>query len=160
MVDSAALKSLIACVMRHSNADGMLPRTAIAAMLIALAACGGGGGEEAPPPLTGLQPTLASIQANVFTPSCAKSTCHTGAMAQQGLVLDPGSSWTNLVNVASPQDMTLTRVIPFNPDGSFLIHKLEQKQTVGGPMPDDGPPYLQQATIQVIREWIMNGAQP
>jgi len=27
-------------------------------------------------------------------------------------------------------------------------------------MPDDGPPYLQQATINVIREWIQNGALP
>jgi len=27
-------------------------------------------------------------------------------------------------------------------------------------MPADGPPFLQQATIDVIRQWIENGALP
>ena len=131
------------------------------ALVLALAACGGGG-EDAPPPASpppqGMQPTLASIQANVFTPSCAKSGCHTGVGAQAGLVLDAGASWGNLVNVPSSQNMLLTRVIPGNPDGSFLIHKLEGSQSIGGPMPADGPPFLQQATVDVIRLWILNGA--
>ena len=132
-------------------------------LLLALAACGGGG-EDAPPPAppapTGLQPTLASIQANVFTPSCAKSSCHTGGSPPAGLSLDPGLSWQNLYLIASSQNMSLVRVIPMNPDGSFLIHKLEGTALVGGPMPADGPPFLQQATIDVIRQWIENGALP
>jgi len=135
----------------------MLLRAGVAAMLLALAACGGGG-EEAPPPA--LQPTLASIQANVFTPSCAKVGCHTSAGAIQGLRLDAGFSWMNLVNVASTLDMSLTRVIPGNADGSLLIQKLENTQSVGMQMPADGPPFLQQVTIQVIRQWIDQGAQP
>jgi hypothetical protein len=134
-------------------------------MLLALAACGGGGGSEEPPPLTGLQPTLASIQANVFTPSCAKSSCHTGGTPQAGLNLSNGQSWNNLYNVQSSQSSALTRVIPMNPDGSFLIHKLDGMGPGGTPiigmqMPDDGPPYLQDTTKQVIRQWIQNGAQP
>jgi hypothetical protein len=133
-------------------------RAAIAAMLLALAACGGGGGGEEPAP-AGLQPTLASIQANVFTPSCAKVGCH-DAGAIQGLRLDAGFSRMNLVNVPSTLDMTATRVIPFNSDGSFIIHKLENTQSVGMRMPADGPPFLQQATIDVIRQWIDQGAQP
>jgi hypothetical protein len=130
------------------------------ALVLALAACGGGG-EDAPPPAPppqGLQPTLASIQANVFTPSCAKSGCHSGPAAQAGLRLEAGLSWQNLYRIASSQNGALTRVIPMDPDGSFLIHKLEGTQTVGGQMPDDGPPYLQQATVDVIRLWILNGA--
>jgi hypothetical protein len=138
--------------------------SASVALLVALAACGGGG-EDAPPPTTpppaGLQPTLASIQANVFTPSCAKSTCHTGtnAMPPAGLILDSGSSWVNLVNMLSSQNAAFTRVIPMNANDSLLIQKLENRAPVGGPMPDDGPPYLQQATINVIRQWIDDGAQ-
>jgi hypothetical protein len=99
------------------------------------------------------------FQANVFTPTCATAACHTAIGAQAGLVLDPGASWANLVNVTSSQNMLLTRVIPMNPDGSFLIHKLEGTQTVGGQMPANCPP-LQQSTIQVIRLWIQNGALP
>ena len=132
------------------------------ALLLALAACGGGGEDTPPPaapPVQGLQPTLASIQANVFTPSCAKSLCHTGPGAQAGLRLDPGFSWGSLVNVVSSQDMMRTRVIPTDPDGSFLIQKLEGAPgIVGARMPADGL-YLQQATVDVIRLWILNGAQ-
>jgi hypothetical protein len=130
-------------------------------LLLALAACGGGG-EDAPPPQpsspTTLQPTLVSIQDNVFTPSCAKSSCHTGPTPQAGLRLDAGFSWGNLVNVASSQNMLLTRLVPGDPGGSLLIHKLEGTATVGGPMPADGPPFLQQATIDVISQWIQEGA--
>lgn len=131
------------------------------ALLLALAACGGGG-DDAPPPSSpppqGLQPTLASIQANVFTPSCAKSGCHTGATAPFGLRLEPGLSWQNLYLMAS-QGTSPARVIPMDPDGSFLIRKLEATMPIeGGRMPADGPPYLQQATVDVIRQWILNGA--
>jgi hypothetical protein len=85
-------------------------------------------------------------------------------MAQQGLRLDDGFSRMNLVGVASPQDPTATRVIATDPDGSFLIHKLEGMgpggvPIVGARMPADGN-YLQQVTIDVIRQWIQDGAQP
>jgi hypothetical protein len=133
-------------------------------LMLALAACGGGG-EDAPPPASppppGLQPTLASIQANVFTPSCAKAGCHDAMTAQAGLNLEPTSSWGALVNIMSSQDMTRFRVVPMDPDGSFLLQKLEGTPgIVGARMPADGPPYLQQATIDVIRQWIQDGALP
>lgn len=131
------------------------------ALVLTLIACGGGG-EDAPPPaappVQGIQPTLSSIQANVFTPSCAKSLCHTGPGAQAGLRLDPGFSWGSLVNVVSSQDMMRTRVIPTDPDGSFLIQKLEGAPgIIGDRMPADML-YLQQVTVDVIRQWILNGA--
>lgn len=148
-------------------------RAAVATLALALAACGagtgegldqngqplgGGGGGNLAPPVQGLAPTLNSIQTNVFSVNCAVPGCHGGASAQQGLRLDPGFSYANLINVASPRDANLIRVIPFNPDGSFLIRKLEGTQPLlGDPMPQGGP-YLPQATIDVIREWIANGA--
>ena len=132
------------------------------ALGLALAGCGGGG-EDAPPPaappVQGLQPTLSSIQEKVFTPSCAATTCHAGPGAQAGLRLEPGLSWVNLYNIASSQDGSLTRVVPMDPDGSFLIQKLEGPM-LGGRMPANGPPYLQQATVDVIRQWIQDGALP
>jgi hypothetical protein len=143
-------------------------RGGIAIVTLALAACGAGSGEGldqngqplpggggAPP--SGLQPTLASIQDNVFSVSCAVPGCHGGAAARQGLRLDPGFSAGNLINVPSPRDANLIRVVPGNPDASFLIQKLEGTQTLGDRMPDGGP-YLTTATIDVIRQWIQDGA--
>jgi hypothetical protein len=153
-----------------------------AAALLLLAACGAGDGQGlddngvpfgqavAPtcassgtppttPPAPGapLEPTLASIQANIFSTTCAVSGCHGGAAAQQGMRLDPGFAFGNLVCVHVPRDPTRVRVIPGNPDGSFIIQKLEGTQTLGDRMPQGGP-YLPQSTIDVIREWIANGA--
>lgn len=148
-------------------------RGGIAILVLALAACGAGsgegldqngqplsggsGGNSLAPPVAGLAPTLASIQANVFSVNCAVPGCHGGAGAQQGLRLDPGFSAGSLINVASTQDATLVRVFPGNPGGSLLIQKLEGNQTVGFQMPAGGP-YLPQSTIDVIRQWIQDGA--
>ena len=139
-------------------------RSGIVVLAVTLAACGAGSGEgldQNGRPLSGsptaLVPTLDSIQANVFSANCAVSGCHGGAGAVQGLRLDPGFSAGNLINVPSPQNPALTRVIPGDPDNSFLIRKLEGTQTVGARMPDGGP-YLQQSTVDVIRQWIANGA--
>jgi len=135
-------------------------RAGIAAMLLALAACGGGSGDGSSQPPSGGMPlvaTLPSIQANVFSVSCAVSNCHTGAMPPQGLRLEDGQSWANLVNQPSPYGMMLVRVVPGDPDASFLIQKLQGTQTVGSRMPDGGP-YLTTATVNVIRQWILDGA--
>lgn len=137
---------------------------AAAALVAALAGCGGGSGEgldangrplgegSAGGPLA---PTFASIQANVFTPVC--TGCHAGAAAPVGLRLDAGSSYELLVGVASGEVGSLQRVNPGNPDASYLIHKLEGSAAVGARMPFGGP-YLDEATIAVIRQWIAAGA--
>ena len=144
-------------------------RGGIVIVALALAACGAGSGEGLDqngqpltgggnaPPVSGLAPTLDSIQTNVFNVNCAVPGCHGGTGAQQGLRLDPGFSAGNLINVHSSQDPNLIRVIPGDPDGSFLIQKLDGTQTVGSRMPDGGP-YLTTATVNVIRQWIQNGA--
>ena len=135
-------------------------------MVLVLGACGAGTGEgldqNGQPPsaaggLAALEPTLASIQANVFSVNCAIPGCHGGGTVQFGLRLDPGFSAGNLINVASPRDPNLIRVLPENPDGSFIIQKLEGTQTLGDRMPQFGP-YLPQSTIDVIRQWIQDGA--
>jgi hypothetical protein len=135
-------------------------------MLLMLGACGAGTGEgldQNGQPLSAgggsvaLAPTLASIQANVFSVNCAIPGCHGGGTVQFGLRLDPGFSAGNLINVPSPRDANLIRVIPGNPGSSFIIQKLEGTQTLGDRMPQFGP-YLPQSTIDVIRQWIQDGA--
>jgi hypothetical protein len=109
--------------------------------------------------VAGISPTLDSIQANVFTPTCA--ACHTG----QGSVL-PGSmdltsadaSMVSLVGVASSEQPAIERVKAGDPDASYLIQKLEGTAASGVRMPFGGSP-LDQATIDAIRQWITNGAQ-
>lgn len=133
-------------------------------VLLYLAACSGNGeGLDANGrPLTEggdgngvLTPDLASIQANVFTPICTQ--CHIGASAPLGLRLDASSSYTSLVGVASSEVPSLLRVEPGNPDRSYLIQKLEGRAAVGARMPLDQPA-LPDATIAVIRQWIVDGA--
>jgi hypothetical protein len=152
MVDSAALKTSFASVKPYSNIDGMFLRAATAAMLLSLAACGGGGGggESAP---TGVQPTLASIQANIFTPTCALAGCHTGSSAIVGLRLDPGFSAASLINVASSQNPMYVRVIPGNADASLLVQKLGSAPPFGDRMPLNGNA-LPVVLIDAIRQWI------
>jgi methionine-rich copper-binding protein CopC len=106
------------------------------------------------PPLTA---DFTSIQDNVFTPICTR--CHIGAGAPQGLQLDAAHSYSLLVGVPSAEEPNLLRVKAGDPDNSYIIRKLEGGPgIVGVQMPADGPPYLPQATINVIRSWITSGA--
>jgi hypothetical protein len=128
-----------------------------------LAACGGSGEglDENGRPISeggggsGLTAEFQSIQDNVFTPLC--TTCHTGAAAPLGLRLDESSSYAMLVNAPSTEVPSLRRVNPGQPESSYLIQKLEGRAAVGGRMPLNQPP-LPQETIDLIRQWIANGA--
>lgn len=103
--------------------------------------------------------TLTQIQTQVFTPVC--SGCHTGPT---GNVLPSGMNLTSvansfaaLVGVASLEVPAIDRVAAGNPDNSYLIQKLEGTAAVGDRMPQGGP-FLNQATIDMIRQWIADGA--
>jgi hypothetical protein len=68
------------------------------------------------------------------------------------------SAYAMLVNVTSVEVPGLRRIQPGNPDLSYLIQKLEGRAAVGGRMPLNSPP-LPQTTIDVIKQWIREGAQ-
>ncbi len=103
--------------------------------------------------------TLGQIQSEVFLPIC--SGCHSGPTSNilpSGMNLsNANASFNALVNVTSLQVGSLSRVTPNDPANSYLIRKLEGTQTVGVRMPQGGP-FLDQATIDMIREWINAGA--
>lgn len=124
-----------------------------------LAACTGGDGSGLPPrlPPGAFGPNFSEIQANIFAPNCATSGCHLGVGAPQGLRLDAASSYGLLVGVASSQVSSTLRVAPGAPDNSYLIQKLEGSASVGARMPLNAPP-IEQAFIDVIRQWIADGA--
>ena len=131
-----------------------------------LSACAGNGqgldsnGQVAAPGATPNQSLTAdfqSIQDNVFTPICVR--CHSGAAAPEGLQLDAAHSYALLVGVPSGEVPSFERVKPGDPDSSYIVLKLENAPGIVGVQMPFGGPYLPQATIDVIRQWITNGAQ-
>ena len=132
-----------------------------------MTSCGSGGGSSPAPvavppppppsPPPALQATFGSIQANVLDPLCI--SCHIGASAPLGLRLDEPNSFAMLVGVPSAQEPGIQRVAPNDPDNSYLIQKLEGTASTGAQMPLGGNA-LPQADIDVIRQWITDGAQP
>jgi mono/diheme cytochrome c family protein len=132
------------------------------AATFALASCTAGdgagldaGGRPLPP---GPVPNddFQQIQDTIFTPIC--SGCHQGANAPQGLRLDAGNSYALLVSVASAEVPGLMRINPGNPDTSYLVQKIQGTAAVGVRMPANGPPYLTQAQIDLVRGWVAAGA--
>lgn len=135
-----------------------------------LSGCGGGGGgygnnntppptSTTPPPTTPPPTTTPSlfqqVQDQVLTPNC--TGCHVGANAPQGLRLDAGNSYALLVNVPSTQMPSLLRVKPGDADNSWLVQKIDGRATIGGRMPL-GRAALPQASIDLVRSWIVAGA--
>jgi hypothetical protein len=133
-----------------------------------VATLGSVGCDEALSDVTGptpdLEPTFSSIQQNIFSsgdssgrPAC--TNCHNAVGSRfNGLDLSPAVSYNNLVNVAVRQRPGSIRVVPSNPDASYLVHKIEGRSGItGGRMPLGGP-YLQEGQILVIRRWIEIGA--
>lgn len=143
--------------MQHRVCARTFVRIVLPLSCSALVACGSGDGFEGGLGIRSLEPTFDSIQANVFEPLCEH--CHAGANAPQGLRLDAANSYASLVGVPSSEVSSLLRVAPGNPNLSYLIQKLEGTASVGERMPA-GLPAVPQQVIDVIRQWISNGALP
>ena len=105
-------------------------------------------------------PSLAQIQAQTFSPSCAMSPCHDDVTRAAGLRLTNAQiSYDALVDVVSTCASRVL-VVPGDPDSSYLLHKLgDGPAPCGGLMPA-GQPSLDLDEIAVIRAWIENGAEP
>jgi len=117
-------------------------------------------------PTPNLQPTFSSIQAEIFetTDSAGRTactTCHTstGRNPTGGLNLNHDVAYAQLVNVPARSPLGKIRVIPGDPENSYLIHKLEGRPGISGRrMPNNGPPYLTDGQLVVIKRWIELGA--
>lgn len=129
--------------------------------------CGGGSGDSTsggngdptpePDPPAAEEATLAQIQEDIFGAICTE--CHTGANAPQGLQLSSEQeSFDNLVNQPSSQQPDILRVDPGNPDDSYLVMKIEGHPDITGSRMPQGMPALSEDQINLIRDWITNGA--
>lgn len=148
--------------MRHASA-----LAAVAVLVMTALGC-----DEKLSDLTGptpnLQPTFTSIQQDIFAATDAAGraacvNCHTNAGGRNpssGMNLASGFAYENLVNRPSVGKPGAIRVIPGDPDNSYLIQKIEGAPgIVGQRMPRTGGPYLTPGQILVIRTWIQRGAR-
>jgi len=97
---------------------------------------------------------------------CAVGGCHDDQTRSYGMDLSTGDSifaaWVNRNGLDNCQSQLVPRVVPGDPDGSFVFRKItSQLDCVGSisqPMPP--PPFapLSVAEIEVIRSWIAAGA--
>jgi hypothetical protein len=96
---------------------------------------------------------------NTSSPPC--TNCHPSAA---GMNLTAGSSYGSIVNQNASEVPAMKRVRPFMPDSSYLVHKIQGTQnTVGGsgarmPLGCSGNGCLSNASINIIRNWILQGA--
>ena len=117
-------------------------------------------------PTPSLAPTFSSIQRDIIqsNDSAGRSSCtlcHTSQGRTPSANLDlSANAFSALVNVGSRNKPGATMVIPGDPDNSYLIQKLEGTAgIVGLRMPRNGPPYLADGQVQIIRRWILLGAK-
>jgi hypothetical protein len=75
------------------------------------------------------------------------------------LRLDAANSYAMLVGIPSVERPNILRVAPGDPNNSYLIQKLEGTAAVGERMPA-GLPAVPQADIDIVRQWITEGAAP
>jgi hypothetical protein len=122
---------------------------------IPLAGCDDGEPVDPGPP-----PTLAEVQAEVFTKSCVFTACHKGGAPAGKLSLEPGEAFANLVNtpVIGLGAEGRTRVVPSDVDASYIMEKLTSgAPTFGDQMPPTLP--LEADRLDMVRRWIADGAQ-
>lgn len=110
-----------------------------------------------PPPPAAV--TLSQLQAEIFTPIC--SACHNGsgaALPGSMNLSDAAATFAALVGVASSEQPAVLRVAPGDAANSYLIHKLEGAPSITGARMPLGGPFLDEATIARVRQWIDAGA--
>jgi hypothetical protein len=118
-------------------------------------------------PSPNLTPTFSSIQTEIFNTRdssgrAACIECHNtaGARFAGGMSLVAAVSYQSLVGVASTGKPGAIRVIPGDPDNSYILKKLLGSSDIAGErMPRGAGPFLTDGQIRIIRRWIELGAK-
>lgn len=138
-----------------------MKRALVLVAALTVAACGklkeptsplGGGGDPIDPTAT-----FTRVQNEVFTPTCTKLGCHDLIGRQSDQVLTASQSYNQTVNRPSVEMPSLSRVTPLDPANSYLYRKITGAGITGDRMPQGGP-YLSDAQIKLVRDWIRRGA--
>ncbi|MDZ7781127.1 MAG: hypothetical protein U5R14_14500 [Gemmatimonadota bacterium] len=135
-------------------------------MSLLLVACGGdddptgvnGGNGNGDDDMVLDNPSFADDINPIFSEQgCSASQCHGGGEAGLTLSSDAAANRAELVDVASTQESEFLRVDPGDAENSYLVIKLEGRQSVGDQMPLDQSP-IDDIDLGNIRNWIDNGA--
>ncbi len=92
----------------------------------------------------------ASLVQPIFNAECVH--CHSGATAPRELRLD---SYQGVI----AGGLSGNEVVACRPEDSLLHQKLGASPPFGARMPADGPPFLGEGQIELIRRWIDEGAR-
>ncbi len=98
----------------------------------------------------------------ILTGTCTSAQCHDSVQPQESLELTAAKAYAQLVGVASRQCSGTQRVAPGDPTNSYLMIKLQGgggSCFTGTRMPKP-PSSISTAQIQLVRDWIFNGAPP
>jgi putative intracellular protease/amidase len=138
-------------------------------MTVVLLGCGGGDDGTGPPSdneNNDNNPSAREILANpefganiqeIFNRrGCSSASCH-GAALSANMDLRAGAAFASLVNVVAFSDAAFSRVTPNDAQNSYLVMKVEGRQTAGGRMPLGGA-NLDNIDLTNIRNWIDTGA--
>lgn len=115
-------------------------------------------------PTPDLEPTFSAIQRDIFNATdsagrLACTGCHNAAnVAINGMNLTGSTAYATLVNTASVGKRGAIRVVPGDPDASYLVQKIEGAPGIVGVRMPQTPPYLTPGQIAIIRRWIELGA--
>ena len=121
-------------------------------MLLLAVGCADKGGDS------GAAPTFTQVYDQVLQPSCAFSTCHGSSNGSGDFgFTDAAGAYAALLDVESLDSPGSVRVVPGDPDSSYLMAKLEAAAgIVGDPMPP--PSGLEVDRAALVRDWIAAGA--
>ncbi|HND10002.1 MAG TPA: hypothetical protein PKL17_02415 [Pseudomonadota bacterium] len=104
------------------------------------------------------EPSLGQIERDVFQRSCSFATCHQSTGTPAGGLSLGASTYDQLVNAKSTLSPGQMRVVPGDPDASFLMEKLtSDKPKFGQRMPPAQA--LEPEEIEKMRAWILAGAK-
>jgi hypothetical protein len=105
--------------------------------------------------------SFASQIQPILTATCLGAQCHDASQPASGLNLTAGAAYASLVGIASTEApcTAYQLVAPGQPDQSYLVWKLQGSGACssGSRMPK-AMPALPAAQVQLIRDWIANGA--
>jgi len=100
--------------------------------------------------------SLAADVQPIFDSNC--TACHTGVSAPKQLDLTAGQAFGKLVNIDSMEVPSVKRVLPEDPNNSYLYWKITNKAGItGSPMPLGSFP-MSARSIRMIQRWIEQGA--
>ena len=134
----------------------LAPRGCAVSLLAALTIAAAGCGEGEPPPAS-IPARLSAIETEIFARNCTFSSCHGASAPQMGMSL-VAPTHAAITGVPSTEVPSLMRVVPGDPDASYLLQKITSATPLDGVrMPPDQP--LAPHKIEAIRLWIAAGAQ-